>query len=314
MPLPVSVARSQISAMSVTPSRSRRTATDSSSQASWPSWLPGITTTRWFLSAAKRLTASVNCGWASRMPGTSGAAASISNPSPAMTSIPGRWKVFSTLASSSAALVDTSVAVGARCRSLTTTTRLPRPTSSRMKSGTSTESRAWSAPSRLSSSAVMSRLRAHDRERDDVADRRDLGQQHDQPVDAETDAGGRRQPVLERPDEGQGGGHGLGVAAGGQRGLGLEPLLLLVGGVELAVAVGQLPAPDDQLEAVGEGGVLVGLAGQRRDLGGVVVDEHRAQGLAHQDLVVKLEDQLARPPRRLVVGAVSVADLAQAGY
>src|ERR1700744_1732341 len=195
------------------------------------------------------------------MPGTSGAAASISNPSPAMTSIPGRGKVFSTLASSSAALVDTSVAVGARCRSLTTTTRLPRPTSSRMKSGTSTEAGAWSAPAVLLPSA------------------------------------GRPPPPRVR-----------------QRGRGLEPLLLRVGVVELAVAVGQLPAPDDQLKAVGEGGVLAGLAGQRRDLGGVVVDEHRAQGLTHQDLVVELEDQLARPPRRLVVGAVRVAHPAQLGH
>src|SRR6201994_699125 len=319
------MARSQISAMSVTPSRSRRMATDCSSQASWPSWLPGTTTTRWFLSAPKRLTASVNCGCASRIPATSGAAASISNPSPAMTSIPGRWKVLSTLASSSAALVDTSDAVGARCRSLTTTPRLPRPTSSRRKSGTRTDPGSWSvawflppagrpSTSRLSSRVVMSRLRAHDRERNDVTDGRDLSQQHDQPVDAEADARGRRQPVLERPDEGQVGGHGLGVSAGGQRGLGLEPLFLLVGVVELAVAVGQLPAPDEQLEAVGGGGGLAGLAGQRRDLGGGVVDEHRAQGLTHQDLVVELEDQLARPPRRLVVGAVRVAHLAQLGH
>ena len=51
--------------------------------------------------------------------------------------------------------------------------------------------RAARPSSRFSSRAVMSRLRAHDREQDDVADRRDLGQQHDQPVDADADAGGR---------------------------------------------------------------------------------------------------------------------------
>ena len=46
VPSPVSTARSQARATSVTPRRSRSTATESASQASWPSWLPGVSTTR----------------------------------------------------------------------------------------------------------------------------------------------------------------------------------------------------------------------------------------------------------------------------
>src|SRR4029079_17594611 len=41
-------------------------------------------------------------------------------------------------------------------------------------------------------------LRAHQREEDHVADRRLIGQQHGQPIDADTLARRRRQPVFER--------------------------------------------------------------------------------------------------------------------
>src|SRR5262245_9166479 len=56
-----------------------------------------------------------------------------------------------------------------------------------------------SAGLRLAVSPV-SRFRAHVREQDDVANRRAVGQQHDQPVDSEPGPRGRRQAVLEGAD------------------------------------------------------------------------------------------------------------------
>src|SRR5688572_32840466 len=42
--------------------------------------------------------------------------------------------------------------------------------------------------------------RPHQRKQDDVADRRAVGEQHDQPVDADAFSGGGRHAVFERPD------------------------------------------------------------------------------------------------------------------
>src|ERR1051325_8115839 len=50
---------------------------------------------------------------------------------------------------------------------------------------------AWAALS-------LRALRAHEREQDDVADRRLIAEQHRQPIDADAFAGGGRQPVLQR--------------------------------------------------------------------------------------------------------------------
>src|SRR3954454_21518473 len=49
-------------------------------------------------------------------------------------------------------------------------------------------------------SRSRSSSRTHQRKEDDVADRRTVGQQHHEPIDAHALSGGRRQPVLERTD------------------------------------------------------------------------------------------------------------------
>ncbi len=48
------------------------------------------------------------------------------------------------------------------------------------------------------------------------------------------------------------------IASRRGRGLGPEPRRLLVGIVELAVPVGQLPSGDDELKPIGEGRILAG--------------------------------------------------------
>ena len=140
-------------------------------------------------------------------------------------------------------------------------------------------------------------LGAEHGEEDHVPDGLDLGQQHDQPVDADADAGGGRQSVLEGPHEGLVGRVGLVVAACLGRGRHLEALRLLLGDVELAVAVGELPADDAQLEPVGHGRVVGGVAGQRATpRPGTRHTKTGVHELGQQDLVVELEDELAGTP------------------
>ncbi len=95
------------------------------SQASWPSWLPDRTTTWWSEAAANWDTASVNCGWASRILPTSGGPASISNPSPAITKAAAPLPAPSRVAIWSATAVEWGVATTGRWRSLTTRIRPP---------------------------------------------------------------------------------------------------------------------------------------------------------------------------------------------
>ena len=140
------------------------------------------------------------------------------------------------------------------------------------------------------------RLRPHDGEKDDVANGGHLGEQHDEPVDADADAGCGRKSVLERPHEGGVGRMGLDIASRGRRGLGLKTFVLLVGIVEFAVTVGQLSPGDDELEAIRDGRVRHAVAGQRRHLGRVVVDEDRTDRFVHEHLVVELEHQLPGRP------------------
>ena len=79
--------------------------------------------------------------------------------------------------------------------------------------------------------------------------------------------------------------------------LGDEPRLLLLGHVQLAVAVGQLLGVDHELEAVGQSGVVGPVASQRADLDREAGDELRVEHAALEDFVVHLEDELARAPR-----------------
>jgi hypothetical protein len=100
-------------------------------------------------------------------------------------------------------------------------------------------------------------LGAHHRKQDDVPDGLDSAEEHDQPVDTDADPRRGGEGRTRAPDEGQVGRVGLEVAAGHGLGLAPEPLLLLLGDVELAVAVGELLGVDGQLEPVGHGGVVL---------------------------------------------------------
>ena len=75
--------------------------------------------------------------------------------------------------------------------------------------------------------SMLSLLRAQVREQDHLADRRDTGQQHHQPVDADAQAPGGRKAVLERAHVVGVDAMGLGVAGCLERGLRLEPPALL---------------------------------------------------------------------------------------
>ena len=87
------------------------------------------------------------------------------------------------------------------------------------------------------------------------------GQQHDQPVDADAEATGRRHRVLQRLEEVLVELHRLRVAAGGQQRLRGEPAALLDRVDQLRVGGAQLDAERDQVPALGQPRVARGAAG-----------------------------------------------------
>src|SRR5690606_26216578 len=72
--------------------------------------------------------------------------------------------------------------------------------------------------------SAASLLRTHVREQDDVTDRRRVGQQHHQTVNADALTGGRRHAVFQRPNEVRIKVHGLVIAGVLLRHLGVEAL------------------------------------------------------------------------------------------
>src|SRR3989442_915652 len=64
-----------------------------------------------------------------------------------------------------------------------------------------TEARQWRGPSRGARSLSRGRFRTYVWEQDQVADRRDVGEHDQQPVDPDPDPTGRWHPVLERRQE-----------------------------------------------------------------------------------------------------------------
>ena len=126
MPLPVSMARSQASATSLTPSRSRSSGDRLLVPGQLAVVVAGRTHHAVVLSVGEMLDRVGELGVGIQDPGHVRRRGEHLEPVAGDDQHPGQRKLFSTWASSSAARVDTSVAVGARCRSLTTTTRLPR--------------------------------------------------------------------------------------------------------------------------------------------------------------------------------------------
>jgi hypothetical protein len=163
-------------------------------------------------------------------------------------------------------------------------------------------------PSVASTTSVNGGLGAHHREEDHVADGLDLGKQHHQAVDTDPDPRCRRKAVLEGPDEGHIGRVGLEIAAGHRLGLAPEAFLLLLGDVELAVAVGELlgiDASSNRSASVGSSRSAGPAARPRRE------SRHTKTGsttVGQQDGVVELEDQLSRAPLGQELDAVLGAD------
>src|ERR1700733_3710811 len=114
---------------------------------------------------------------------------------------------------------------------------------------------------------------SHEREEDYVADGFGAGEEHGEAVDADAFAAGGRQAVGEGADVVLVHLVGFRVAVLALRQLLFEALVLFDGVVELAEGVAEFEAAGEEFEALNVGRV-VGLGfGERRDLGGVVVDD-----------------------------------------
>lgn len=101
------------------------------------------------------------------------------------------------------------------------------------------------------------------REEQHIPNRRRIGQQHDQPIDADPLPRRRRHAVLQRADVVGVEVHGLLVAGFLLVDLLGEALGLILGIVQLREAVGNLAAADEEFEALGDERVVVLAAGQR---------------------------------------------------
>ena len=146
---------------------------------------------------------------------------------------------------------------------------------------------------------ARSRLRPHQREEDDVADRREFVKsiaRRSMPTPSPAVGG---IPYDERLDVVLVVEHRLVVALRPLGHLGAELLGLLVGVVQLAEAVRDLHPPDEELEAVGGRRVVRLRLRERRDLRRVVDDERRLEepSLRHgpEDLGEELPLGLAEP-------------------
>src|SRR5262245_56810096 len=126
----------------------------------------------------------------------------------------------------------------------------------------------------LNSERILgSLLRTERREQHDVADRLAAGEEHGQAVDAEADAAGRRHAVRQRLDVVRIPGHGEHVARVPFLVLQGEACSLLLRGVDLREGVAELHPGDEVLEALDEGGIVLGGPRERRQLDRLVVED-----------------------------------------
>ena len=156
------------------------------------------------------------------------------------------------------------------------------------------------------------------REQQHVADRRLVGEQHHQAVDADAETRGRRQAILERTHVVGVVEHRFLVARALARHLLAEARSLVVRVVQLGEAVGELAATHEELEAVGDERIGVVAARERRHLGRVGADErglHQARlGRLLEDLDLQLAGTVAHAglDAELLAHAAQVLDVAQA--
>src|SRR5438552_13558143 len=151
----------------------------------------------------------------------------------------------------------------------------------------------------------LGRLRTQVREQDHLANRRLIGEEHDEAVDADAFTRRRRHAVFESADVVLVEPLRLLVAARPLLLLLLETLPLLRRIVELGIGVRKLATSDEELEAIDEPWVVALALGKRRRLHGKVRDEPR---LHERRLDVFLEDVLPELVR--LAGRLDVCDAA----
>ena len=153
-------------------------------------------------------------------------------------------------------------------------------------------------------------LGAHVREQQHVADRRGIGEEHDQSVDAYTQPRGGRHAVLQRAHVVGVVVHRLVVTCILALDLCAEPRRLILGIVELGETVGQLAAGNEKLEAIGEERIRIVGARQRADFGGIGVHERRVHEHVFGELLEELDLKFARTVTRLELDPACSAQLA----
>ena len=137
------------------------------------------------------------------------------------------------------------------------------------------------------------------RERQHLTNAGGAGKHHQQAFNTDSDTARRRHGVFERAQEIGVELHRFRVASGGQQGLLGQSRSLLHRVDEFGVAGAEFAAEDDEIPALGEARIGAVLAYQRRHLDGKVPVEGGFDGLALDQLLVQLEQDLAAVPLRL---------------
>src|SRR5256714_475111 len=182
------------------------------------------------------------------------------------------------------------------CSSLVTVSR--RSASRRRISSTGAGSPFLRAPSLTRSGCSRMKLRLsmsgpQAGEEDDVADRRLVREDRDQPVDPQAHPTGRGEAVFQRRDEVLIHRVRLLIAGGASPRLVFEAGPLVIRIVELGERVGDLLAGDEELEAVGQPWVAGTPSGQGGDLDRMPENEGRLDERVLHQLLEKLGDQPA---------------------
>src|SRR5580704_19013955 len=138
------------------------------------------------------------------------------------------------------------------------------------------------------------------REGNHIADRRRIGEEHHQTVDADAEASRRRHAVFQGTYIVGVVEHRLLIALVLARNLRREARGLILRVIELGEAVGEFAAREKELKAIGDEGILVIAARQRRHLHGVGIYKGGIQQRLLDGLLENLDLQLA--------GAVAIAE------
>ena len=137
-------------------------------------------------------------------------------------------------------------------------------------------------------------LRAHGGEKDDIPNRRRIGQQHDQSINPDPTATDCRQAVFQRANEIGVVIHCLFVASILGLHLFLEARCLVFRIIQLGETIGDFTPDNEQLKAFRNLRIRIGSTGQRRDFDRVIDDEGRFPALGFGTGFEKLQLQAAQ--------------------